>query len=440
MVFSKKYGQYIFVILSGIIYYHVGYQLVRSNFEILIFDVSLLFALYIYAYKYLTFDWFSVIILRIVLLASIPSLSDDYFRFIWDGNLLANGQNPYQFLPSELVQNSMYKFQAIEVYEGMNSKNYYSVYPPLLQMIFGFSAWVADGNILINIITLRIVIILTDLGVIYLIIKLLKIFNIDNNQAKLYALNPLVILELTGNLHFEAVTLFFLLLAFYILLTKSNSHKNILLSATALAAGTIVKLIPLIFITLIINKIGLKKGVMFSSIVGIIVVISFLPFINISIISNISQSLNLYFQHFEFNASIYYLVRWLGIFINNNNPIQLAGPLLSLISLSLILWISFKEIIIKNLYNQFIIKALLIISIYFFFATTVHPWYLTTLVALACLTQFRFAIVWSALAFLSYSAYKLESYNENLWFISFEYFIVFGFLYYELKTKKLNSY
>lgn len=439
MEFSKKYGKYIFLILSGIIYYYVGYQLVRSNFEILIIDVSLLFALYIYASKYLTFDWWSVIILRIVLIASIPSLSDDYFRFIWDGNLVANGQNPYQFLPSELVQNSMSKFQAREVFDGMNSKNYYSVYPPLLQLIFGFAAFFSKGNILINIIGLRLFIILAEIGSIYLIIRILKYFNLPKSNVLIYAFNPLVILELTGNLHFEGITIFFTLLVFYWLVVKTNSIKNISFTATFLAFASLIKLLPLIFIPLIINKIGWKKEYIFSFLVGIIIIIAFLPFINFAIINNISQSLNLYFQHFEFNASIYYLVRWLGIIVNNNNPIQFAGPLLSMMSFFIILWISFGKYAFRNSNNQIFIQALLVVSTYFIFATTVHPWYLTTLVAFTSLTNFRFAIVWSALAFLSYSAYQFSDFHENLWFILFEYFIVFGFFYFELKTKKLNN-
>ncbi len=431
MKFITKYGKIIFLILSGLFFYHIGYQIARSDFKILSFDFSILFALYFFAYKYLSFDWFSVIFLRLVLIACTPSLSDDYFRFIWDGQLMVNGLNPFQFLPSELPKN--------EIFEGLNSKNYYSVYPPLLQLIFGFGAWVGNGNILANIIALRTVIILADLGVIYLIIKLLNHFKINKNQVQLYALNPLIILELTGNLHFEAVMLFFLILVFYILLTKPNNTKNILLSAIALAAGALIKLIPLMFIPLIINKLGWKKGMLFSLIVSLIMIFAFITFINTEIIFHILNSLNLYFQKFEFNASIYYLVRWLGIFVNNNNPIQLAGPLLALISFFIILWVSLKKIDVENTGIQFITRILIILSIYFIFATTVHPWYLTSLVLLGSFTQFKFPIVWSAVTFFSYSAYRIEGFHENIWLVIVEYTLVFGFIYFELKTKKLDS-
>ena len=152
MKISPKYFKWIFIAISAVLYYHIGFVIVRSQFELLLIDFSALFLLYFLAIKFLDFDWFSSIFLRLVLFASIPTLSDDYFRFIWDGNLMANCQNPFKYLPSELPKN--------EIYDGLNSKNYYSVYPPFLQLIFGFSSLVANGNILANVNVMRIIIIL----------------------------------------------------------------------------------------------------------------------------------------------------------------------------------------------------------------------------------------------------------------------------------------
>ena len=83
------------------------------------------------------------------------------------------------------------------------------------------------------------------------------------------------------------------------------------------------------------------------------------------------------------------------------------------------------------------------ICLYYFLATTVHPWYLTLPLILCIFTRFRFPIVWSVAVVFSYSAYNGNPVDENLWLITAEYFMVYGYLIYEVisyfKEKSLSS-
>ncbi len=283
---------------------------------------------------------------------------------------------------------------------------------------------------------LRLFIIAADIGSIYLMIKLLSFLKLTKNRVFIYALNPLVIIELTGNLHFEAISICFLLLCFYVLFIK----QKLFLAALSLAAAVLIKMLPLVFIPLIITYLGFRKGITFAFVTCLIAILAFLPFLNFTIIGNISQSLDLYFQKFEFNGSIYNLMKWLGIIINKNNPIMVAGPILSLLAFFIILWIGFKEFKSNKIGNRFnnaeyrlINFGLLSVSVYFLMATTVHPWYLTTLVALACFSHFKYVVAWSGMVFLSYSAYHLNGFSENFYWIFAEYLVVFLFLFYDYK-------
>ena len=76
--------------------------------------------------------------------------------------------------------------------------------------------------------------------------------------------------------------------------------------------------------------------------------------------------------------------------------------------------------------------ALFGLSVYFALASIVHPWYVVPLVALSVFTQFRFAIAWSVVVFLSYSAYTSADYTENLVLITVEYLVVYSIAAYEL--------
>jgi hypothetical protein len=67
-------------------------------------------------------------------------------------------------------------------------------------------------------------------------------------------------------------------------------------------------------------------------------------------------------------------------------------------------------------------RALLLsLTIYYLLATTVHPWYLTVLVALSCFTGWRYPATWAALAVLSYATYRTSAYQEDLRLVVVEY-------------------
>ena len=66
-----------------------------------------------------------------------------------------------------------------------------------------------------------------------------------------------------------------------------------------------------------------------------------------------------------------------------------------------------------------------------FLSATVHPWYATVPIALGLLTRWRFPIVWSGLAALSYSHYAGGLFQENYWLIALEYSTLWLFILWE---------
>jgi alpha-1,6-mannosyltransferase len=151
-------------------------------------------------------------------------------------------------------------------------------------------------------------------------------------------------------------------------------------------------------------------------------------------ILHVFSSIQLYVQTFEFNASIYYVVRWIGYQFTGYNIIASAGITLSLLTLVGILVMAYLQ---KGSSTQaFLTTALWSITLYFVLATTVHPWYITTLVMLCTFTS-RYPILWSGLIVSSYSAYAQSPYTENLYLVGLEYVLLLGFLVYECKTKTM---
>lgn len=153
---------------------------------------------------------------RLALIGALPGLSDDLYRFLWDGRLWAQGYNPFDQLPLYyLEQGAAIRGITPSLYEQLNSPEYYTIYPPVAQGTFALAAWLFPENLMGGAIVLRSFLLLCELGSLWLIWNLLRHFQLPLARGLIYALNPLIIIEITGNLHYEGAMIFFLLLAFW---------------------------------------------------------------------------------------------------------------------------------------------------------------------------------------------------------------------------------
>ena len=446
MLLHQKNKTILLSILSVLFYFLMAYFLDRSNFTQLITQYFILFIPFLYFIKKeknsFTFLVAIAIIFRLIFLTAIPNLSQDFYRFIWDGRMMLKGFNPYLYLPETFINQGYAPInQATELYSGMGALNgsHYTNYPPINQLNFFIAALFNNSSIIGSIIALRLQIILADIGIIYFGKKILEKLKLPVHNIFLYALNPFIIIELTGNLHFESVMLFFLVWSLYLILQKKWS-----LAALVFSLSVAVKLIPLLFLPLFyqwFTKDEKRKGILnflsFGAIIIGINMLLFLPFLSSDLLDKYLSSVGLWFQKFEFNASLYYIARALGTLFRGYNEIAIIGKTTPVIVVIFLLIITLFR---KNKSPQQLITALLIgISFYYFTTTTMHPWYLATLVILSVFTNYRFPIVWSVVIVLSYQAYANIPWKENLWLIALEYLVVYGFLLWEIIQIKKKS-
>ena len=443
MIFPKKYS-FIIIGFVFILYFLFAYFLERTSFySMLVLWGLLFFCTYsIITNKQYNFVFLAVLALlfRLVFLFALPNLSQDFYRFIWDGRMLFEGFNPYLSLPQTFIENRDYPInQAIELYNGMGSMNgsHYTNYPPINQLCFFIAALIANKSILGSAIVMRLLIIAADIGILFYSKKLLEQLQLPIHNIFIYILNPFVIIELTGNLHFEPVMLFFFVFSLYKLRQKKWFIAGILF-----ALSISVKLIPLLFLPIFFqffvkNEPSLYKGIKnligFYSIVFIALLFLFIPFLSVQFLQNYTNSVGLWFKNFEFNASFYYLSREIGYLFRGYNEIAVIGKIMPVLTIVFLSYITFfKEN--KNI-QQVIVSMLLVLSFYYFTTTTMHPWYIATLLILSVFTTYRYPFVWSFVVILSYQAYANTPWKENLWFVFMEYTILYSFIFMEMKAK-----
>ena len=436
-----------------LLYFLFAYFLERCDFLNLLLLYSGLFYAAWKIIQYTKFNfWIWAVIgitARVLFLPSIPNLSQDFYRFIWDGRLLILGINPYVFTPEQLVNGllkttELTSLEAISnakiLIQGMGSLNasHYSNYPPINQLCFALAALFAKTSVLGSVIVLRIIIIGADLGILYFGKKLLERLNLPTKNIFWYFLNPFIIIELTGNLHFEGVMLFFVIWSLYLL-----DKKRWVLAAILLGVSVSVKLLPLLFLPLFYKylapdglfKKGFWKMKKFYWLTLATIVFTFAPFASKTFISNFSATIGLWFQNFEFNASVYYIIRWIGFQTVGWNIIATVGLILPMVVfICIVLLAVFRK---YNTTQKLITGMLLAVSIYFLLATTVHPWYIATPLLLSVFTKYKFPLLWSFMICFSYAAYGANGFNENLSLVAIEYSVVIGVALWEIFIKKL---
>ncbi len=434
--FANPFVQWpVFVLYAAILF--IGQIFIDRNefYCLLIWQIALhvLFILF-----YTNRDFFTVknilifaIICRLVSVFTIPVLSDDVYRFIWDGQLIANGENPILTTPDQYVaalqtNNINYSYYQ-QLHALVNHTQNYTCYPPLMQATFYISAIISGANRYVSIISLKIMVAAIDVFGIFCIMKVLQKVKLPVNNVVLYALSPMVIIEGVGNLHYEVVQVAFMAASMYLI-----SQKKIWKAAIVWGLAIVTKLLPILLLPLLIKWLGFKKGIIFSLIsIGFAMVV-FMPFLSVEAIRAFSKSLNLYFQHFEFNASIYYIARQIGWWVKGYNYISFIGPFLMCIFLSIYGYIFFTKKIFTL--QSFASLALVVFTLYYLFATTVHPWYIINLIPFALVVNKKFAMVWLSAAFLSYCAYSNTAFAENFYAVFLEYLALSVAMYFSYKN------
>lgn len=446
----QKFSTYIVAVISLLAYLYIGYGIERHETVPLLAIYGALFLIYLMIIKetpdnQIQFWILAAFVFRISLLIALPNLSDDAYRFIWDGRLLASGYHPFAELPAYYLQPDI-TIPGIDnvLFDKLNSPEYFTIYPPFAQFIFWLSVKLSPDSILGSIILMRSLVIAAEVGSLVIIRSLLMKFKLPKKNVLIYALNPLVILELTGNLHAEAFVIFFLLLSILFIIDK-----KVIKAALSFGIAVCTKLLPLIFIPLLTLRFGWKKSLQFCAVLALCCVLLFLPLWDREIITGFSQSLGLYFKKFEFNASLYYLVREYGFWYKGYNIIQSTGWKLGLVAGIVIVLFAFASSMVERSrsFNSSIDSSMFTLPlalmwslcIYFLFTTTLHPWYITTLLALSVFTQLRFPLVWTGLIFLTYVGYAQNGFSENLWITLAEYLLIFGYLGYELLWAREHS-
>jgi alpha-1,6-mannosyltransferase len=140
------------------------------------------------------------ILFRTILIFSQPTLSDDMYRYIWDGRVQAHGINPYVY-PPDAAQEAGLRDSVIWPLVGW--KPYPTIYPAGAELVFA-AAWRIWPD---NVHWFQAVMVIADLLAGLLLLFLLRALGRSPLAVLIYLWNPLVIFEVAHAAHADALVL-----------------------------------------------------------------------------------------------------------------------------------------------------------------------------------------------------------------------------------------
>jgi hypothetical protein len=124
------------------------------------------------------------------LLFAPPLLSDDIYRYLWEGRVWLEGFNPYRLAPDDPALAHLRD----DVWTNINNKPLATIYPPLSQLLFVAAQWLGGG-----IWTLKLVALLAHAGSVAVVARV----STHARASLTLALNPLLLSEAALNGHFD---------------------------------------------------------------------------------------------------------------------------------------------------------------------------------------------------------------------------------------------
>lgn len=174
------------------------------------------------------------VVFRLSILFAPPYLSDDIYRYIWDGRVQAAGVNPYRYIPAapELAH-----LRDEAIYPKINRRDWApTIYPPVAQVVFFLTTRISE-----SVVWMKLTMVGFELVTLWAVAQLLTILGRPRQLLLLYAWHPLVVWEFAGSGHLDAIFICFIALGFLAWQKKSDLGAGFMLGC-----ATLVKLFPLV--------------------------------------------------------------------------------------------------------------------------------------------------------------------------------------------------
>ncbi len=313
----------------------------------------------------LSFLFLSGLFLRLIFLGSTPIYEDDWYRYLWDGAIVAEGFNPYLFAPADFLD-PLLQTEISPVLLGLSENPLFperinypyvtTIYPPVTQGFFALAHFITP----LGLTGWRIVLLLSEITAFFLMVKALRLYGQAAFWSALYWINPLVIMTTMNAAHMDALLTPFIMLALI-----AVYHRKVWMTSFMLILAAGIKIWPLILAPLFLKSTQQNyiKIVFFGAFIGVGALLILSPML---LSLSYESGLIAYSEGWQKNA---FLFKAFDASLSGFPELTSRLVVVAFI-LAITAWLFFTPLKIQLPH-----ACLLLVSSLFFLSPTGYPWY-----------------------------------------------------------------
>lgn len=346
---------------------------------------------------------------------STPVLEDDYYRYLWDGAVVAHGYNPYSLTPSAALAAregdvsvpagiGQLALESGPVLGRVNHPDLRTVYPPVAQVAFALSYVLGPWTL----IAWRLVLLAFDIATLGLLLRILHRANIPLLWITVYWWNPILVKETFNSGHMDVLALPFVMGSILLAIRGKRLGSIVCL---ILAAGA--KLWPVLLLPVIMRPLLREPRRLITALILLVLMASalFLP-VYLSGLGN-DSGLVAYQQNWEMNDALFMLVLW-GLRALERGLLEFDAPGTArlFVVMSLLGWTFWSSRRKSEQIREISTIWLGIIAAAFFLSPTQFPWYYLWMVPLLAIRPAWSLLLLSALLPLYYLRFYFNARHQ----------------------------
>ncbi len=336
-------------------------------------------------------------------------LSDDVYRYVWDGRMVAHGVNPFSIAPDDAWDFPETAALVDEdIHPKINHPSLPTIYPPVSQYLFFLASSISDTTIY----GFRVVSLLFDVLTLLALFALLRVNKLPDWYVLIYWLAPLALLEFSLSSHHDVLLLPFLTVALIYQKRKAAVATALFLTLATLTKFIVALAVPALFLSFV----G-RERLKFALTVVIASAVIYAPFWFLLSPPELFGSLFDYLSGWQYNGSVYTLLER-GLSLATENSASIAR---AVVAGALVLTLGFMTFRIEDKVKA----AFACLLAYAALTTTLFPWYLV--IFFPFIVLYRSSAVMSLLALVWLSYWGLIGYQatgfwyDNWWLRTLEY-------------------